>query len=729
MKKKELLRMRRLNATSQMVKSAKKDIPRKVTYNTYWGPRKETRRKYQLYLRCSIEGGILKAALYCPDNLRAGGRLPSYEVYIDRDARRFITYDRINEMWRDAKLDRLEWPHIVPMYPSTWISDADARLAAEYLGSDKLGYEAILDYQLELRKEARIRRHKKETDAWDADLALTPVLPKDWDHWVDKVGIPQNYIFYQYERRGARTGYCTYCEKDVPLRGKPRHNKTGRCPCCRHEITYKAIGKLGWHMDTEEVCIYLIQPRPDGFVVREFWAGKRYLKEDLKSPERYCREHWQTIYDASLSRRTYYWGSYKQFTMRWIAGFPAYSWMGANCIYNTHGDQPGRVYGKTLPGLKPTLKHTGMLEWIYGHQMVVNLDNYFTVRAKVPQLEQIWKAGLPRLADEIASRSKSIRELFKEPSSTVLTRALGLDKQRLARLRQSNGGMNFLRWLQFEKKAGMSIPDEVLGWFCEQSITRADLDFIWDKMSPVQIYNYLRRQAKSSQEKVLQVLTTWRDYLSMSERLGLDTNDEIIYRVKLLRRRHDELVLRCRQKDKATQAAEVLKKFPEVDRICRSIKEKYEYANGEYAVVAPNGALDIIVEGDILCHCLRGSERYWDRIQTHESYILFLRRVSAPDTPYYTLEVEPDGTVRQKRTKFDRQEPDIEDAKKFLAEWQRTIARRLTENDREKAAASRVLREREFDQMRRDNVIIYTGDLAGRRLVDVLTADLMENAA
>lgn len=176
------------------------------------------------------------------------------------------------------------------MYPSTWISDADAKLAAEYLGSDKQGYEAILDYQLELRKEARIRRYKKETDAWDADLALTPALPKNWDHWVDKVGIPQNYIFYQYERRGARTGYCTYCEKDVPLGGKPRHNKTGRCPCCRHEITYKAIGKLGWHVDTEEVCVYLIQPRPDGFVVREFWAGKRYLKENLKSPEQYCRD-------------------------------------------------------------------------------------------------------------------------------------------------------------------------------------------------------------------------------------------------------------------------------------------------------------------------------------------------------------------------------------------------------------------------------------------------------
>ena len=52
--------------------------------------------------------------------------------------------------------------------------------------------------------------------------------------------------------------------------------------------------------------------------------------------------------------------------------------------------------------------------------------------------------------------------------------------------------------------------------------------------------------------------------------------------------------------------------------------------------------------------------------------------------PYYTLEIEPDGTVRQKRTKFDRQEPDIKDAKKFLAEWQRVVAKRLTRGDRKR---------------------------------------------
>ena len=131
----------------------------------------------------------------------------------------------------------------------------------------------------------------------------------------------------------------------------------------------------------------------------------------------------------------------------------------------------------------------------------------------------------------------------------------------------------------------------------------------------------------------------------------------------------------------------------------------------------------------MLCHCVGSSDRYWDRIERNEAFILFLRKASDPDLPYYTLEVEPDGTVRQKRTKFDRQESDIEEATKFLAKWQTVVAKRLTKGDRKKAADSRVLREQEFEQMRRDNVIIHTGDLAGKRLVDVLTADLMETAA
>lgn len=730
MNKKELLRMRRLKATQKMIRIAQKDIPKKVKINTYWGPREETRREYQLYLRCCIEGDILKVALYYPDNLRAEGRLPSYEVFVDRSIRNFITYDCINGKWRNSKLDRLDWPHYLPMYPRTWMSTSDTKAVADYFGSEKQGYEAILSYQLELRKEALVRRHKKETDKWDEDMTLTPALPKDWDSWVDKVGIPENFMFYRYERRGAKTGYCTYCGKDVPLREKPHHNKTGRCLCCRHEVTYKSVGRMGWRLDTKEVCVYLIQKRPDGFVIREFWADRRYKKTDYKNPKVSCVERWRFIYDYDMSPRTYYYGTYKQLSTRWINGMPNYSWMGANSIFYTHGREDGRIYGKTLPHLaKGVLKQTGLVEWIYTHGLVAVPDRYMTVCGKLPQFEQIWKACLPKLTEECWRNPSCMDGVIKEPQSPNLTRALGIDKQELGRLRRLNGGKRLLQWLQLEKKIGKPISDEVLKWYCDQKIDVDDLNFIWGKMNAIQVYHYLQRQSDSSHEPVQQVITTWRDYLSMANQLGIDTNDEIVYRVKLLRRRHDELVMRRKQVDNEKQAKRVLEKFPNVDSICQSIGKKYEYANGEYVVVAPKGALDIIVEGSMLCHCVGSSERYWDRIERQEAFILFLRRASAPNIPYYTLEVEPDGTVRQKRTKFDRQEADIEDAMKFLTEWQHMVAKRLTEGDRKKAADSRVLREQEFEQMRRDNVIIHTGDLAGQRLVDVLTADLMETAA
>ena len=95
-----------------------------------------------------------------------------------------------------------------------------------------------------------------------------------------------------------------------------------------------------------------------------------------------------------------------------------------------------------------------------------------------------------------------------------------------------------------------------------------------------------------------------------------------------------------------------------------------------------------------------------------------------------TLEVEPGGTVRQVRTEFDRQnEKDIGAVRAFLLKWQKVVAKRIDDEDRELAQVSKVLRLEEFAQMQTDQVIIRTGNLAGHLLVDVLTRDLMEGAA
>lgn len=380
--KKELLAMRPLKATDSMLKIEWADVPKEIPgrYGAY--------RRYDQFARCRVENGILKVALFFPDNLRTGGRLPSYEVFVDRPAGKYITYDRMTDKWRTATLDRLDWPVHIYATDGTWMSQSEVKTVQTYLGGSRGGYDGVLDYQEQLLGEALKRRHKRETAPWDADLSLTPGLPKDWAHWVDKVGIPENHIFYRYERKGARHGHCTYCGKDVPITGKTHHNKAGRCSVCRHKITYKSVGKLGKKYATDLHCIYLLQARPDGFMVREFWAQRCYLMSALESPEVCCSEHMRVLYDPKFEPRPYFWGMYKDGTLRWQSGWPNSSWYSRQAAYYRHGDKPGRVYGKTLSHVAKTcLAHSGLMEFIRDNGFVASPNDYLYRLKDTPHLE------------------------------------------------------------------------------------------------------------------------------------------------------------------------------------------------------------------------------------------------------------------------------------------------------------------------------------------------------
>lgn len=718
MRKKELQKLRTLKATPKMMKMAADDTPKRETHSYGWSSYVRTVYQYGLYMRCQTLSGFLKVAFFLPDRMRMGGNLPAYELFICRETGEFLTYDRNREKWLTAKLDLLDWPDYVGTSEKKWINPEGYSTIKTYLGVNHGGFSGLMEYQLKVRADELKRCHRRETDPWDLDLAQTPDLPKDWVRWVRKVGIPENYIFYQYTRKGAETGYCTYCEKDVPIKN-PRHNKQGHCPCCRHEIMFKSVGKAGT-VFTEDRYMYLLQRCEDGFMVREFVGSGRYRKGEYKNPEYSHREIRRAIYGRNgHSLRAYYWGDYKHSEMRWIETRVCGTYSG---WYN----YAGRVYGRTLPDLeKNELRRTGLVESIRSLD-TIDPERYLAVLEEVPQMEQLAKAGFPVLVRECLDSNYSFRECFKKYGSGSLAKMLGTDTQGLKRLRENKGGQQFLQWLQYEKATGKPLPDHAISWFCCQDIRADDLKFIRDRMSIVQIYNYMRRQMRETGMSGKELLTTWADYLSMAQRFGMDTNDAIIYRVRKLRQRHDELVARCQQKELTLRAGEVLKEYPDIERIYESIKGTYAFAAEDYTVVVPSCIEEIMLEGEHLHHCVGDSERYWERIERKESYVLFLRRTSDLQKSYYTLEIEPDGTVRQKRTMFDRQEADIEDAKKFLKKWQKEISRRLTDEERELAKASRVLREQEFAQLREDQVIINTGYLRGHLLVDVLMADLME---
>lgn len=713
--KKELENLRPLLATPKMMQMAAADTPsRKSNYT--WESEVYERG---LYLRCQVLNGILKVSFFLPEHMRAGGRNPTYELFINRERRQFITYDCRHDKWLTAKVNMLSWPRYIRESEKIWINRAGYDSIKKYLGGQHGGYRGLLEYQLQIRADELKRRHKKETDPWDLDLSQVPELPKDWSRWADKVGIQQNYIFYQYIKRGADTGYCTYCEKNVPIKS-PRHNKEGRCPCCRHKITFKSVGRAGTVL-TDRAFMYLIQRCKDGFVTREFQGYRKYPKGEYQTPERVIWEIRRVIYNKNgRNTRAYCWGDYKHCETRWITT--------AVCSPGYWG-QEGRVYGKTLPHLaKNELSRTGLTETL-AVDGIIDPEKYLAILQEVPELEKIAKAKLPCLVHECMSSYYSFREDLHNIKANSLTGMLGINTQELKRLRRNAGDLHFLDWLRFERITGRIMDDKVIKWFCSEKIEPDDIQFIRNKMSTVQIYNYIRRQMSVYQRKSQEVITTWADYLSMAKRLKMDANDEIIFRVNKLFQRHDELVARFQNKDIAIQAGEIAENYPHVDEICASIKDKYEFSDSNYTVIAPTRIEDIIWEGRNLNHCVADSERYFERIERRETYVLFLRHSSDVSKSYYTLEIEPNGTIRQKRTNFDRQEADIEDATKFLAKWQEVISKRLTEEDRKLAEKSRSARLVQYEQLRNDRVIIHTGALAGKLLVDVLLADLMENAA
>ena len=195
-----LLAMPMLTASPEMKQAAMADEPKKET--TYYG-HTYTTRTYFAYMNCLVQDGILKAAFFLPDHLRLDGnnplvqngilkaafflpdhlRLdgnnPVYEVFLDKEQRQFLTYDHLEKKWRDAKLDRLEWPGR-NYYATCWASEEDAALIQDYFSGERGGDLGILDFQRNVRDEQLEQRHKRITDCWDKDLAQVPELPKDW---------------------------------------------------------------------------------------------------------------------------------------------------------------------------------------------------------------------------------------------------------------------------------------------------------------------------------------------------------------------------------------------------------------------------------------------------------------------------------------------------------------------------------------------------------------------
>lgn len=708
MRKKMLMELKPLKVMSRYIADAKESEKSLIK-------EKGEKGKYRMYCRAAIEKGILKVNLFAVSDIEENVKFPRYRLFISRKERRFITYDEKLKKWRAALLESILWDAMINFY-NIYVNDRDTKVIQIYLKTMRPAIWALEEYQANIRKEQRIRHDKKLTDSWDQVMKTVPGLPKNWIAWVSKYGIMEHYIFYKYQKNGATNGYCTYCKKHVPIRS-PKYNQKGHCNICGQPVTFRSVGKSG-RFCTKWYRVYLVQRRKtSGFVIRIFQVRTWYKKAGYADCETTCHEEQRRIFSANGKEiSNFVYGLFKRREMRWILYWKPWYYTCCGIQYK------GNVYPYTLSDLsRHELKETGLREYAL-RQKKIDPGKYLYLWQTYPVLEQIVKAGLFQLVDDILEyrATDAIKRKGRKP-----TEFLSVTKKEFRRLRDMNGGAKELKWLQFEKSSGRIIKDEEIYWMAKEELEPKDLQFVLDRMSICQVRHYLVKQSEKSGDDISHILQVWKDYLSMAGKLRLDVYDSIIYRTSDLQRRHSEAVIQMEEKKKEIRRRELEEKYVGFQEQLIALKEKYEFSAGEYQIVAPKSIDDILYEGDTLHHCVNKTDNYFDRIASKESYILFLRKKENPEVPFYTLEAEPDGTIRQKRAEFDRQNKDIDEVTSFLRLWQKEIQKRLTKKDYMSAEKSRKLRQRKYQEVRDQHIVVHGGEFAGKLLADLLEKDLM----
>ena len=722
--KAELRKLRTLNATREMMQKAAADNGVETKEKNWNGEYyiKKYKYRYGMYLRCQNLSGYLKIAVFLPEDMKKGINIPKYEIFINPEADEYITraFNDGEEKWSRASIDNLEyskfaWGYLYnDCHKDSWINKAGADSIKKVLNVECGGYRGIRDYQRRVRQEKKEERYRREVAPWDADMKLMPELPKNFDNWITKKGIPEHFIFYHYDaKKEAESGYCSYCDKDVPVI-KPRHNKKGICSCCKTKITFKATGKVKT-LKTDKYDCALIQRIEGGFVIRTFEAYRYMARNGCLVCNLY--EFRRVLYREGTTTQ-YMMELYKNKEHRWVRH-------NQHRIYGYYSYSAGnvKVYPYNISQLSKTILKQSALCIMIKHNPKLNVERYLYIENGNPAIEKLAKIGMIRLAKEMMECSYD-SELLNE-DETDLAKLLKLDKSRLGRLRDERGGIKHLYWYQIEKQKNTIYQDDMIRYFAIHNLVPSDFDFISKHLTYQKIWNYLKRQQELTNDTAEQLVKTWQDYLNMAAKAKMPIENEQIYKPKDLKQKHAEVIEILQQESFKEKAVKVRERFKDVDTVCAELT-KYEYDGNKYCIVAPTRVEDIIREGTILQHCVHTCDFYWDRICRRETYLLFLRRTASKDTPYYTLEVEPTGNIRQKRTTGDNQNKDFDEAIGFLKKWQKEIQKRLSKEDKALGEKSNILRKKEYEKLRKDGNKVWHGKLAGKLLVDVLEEDFME---
>lgn len=592
--------------------------------------------------------------------------------------------------------------------------------------------ELISELELEYQRGKRAVVEMNRVQKVKAVMDKVPDIPAGIKEWINQRELGgQDFMLKDRETNLWTCSSCGKESEEQEIRTtegkKAKNNNIVICPRCGKEIQFLTRKK------TVDVITHFSMAQPideEMSVMRHFKAEifcEPKQKKDISIEEEVRiimlkDEHSFSKEDAFSQRRIcdiYYEQYYK----------PTYVPDGGHhegCFDNksnpaNKAEYQGYLYDE---GIEEAFKNTAYEEWtrIFKQMSMAGVKLNYN-RLMVTQddmnmigvVELLFKGRFIKLLRETSNEISYWSKAYCGPlrlSGSSIEEVFNIgDRQKINRIRDKDGGRNMLEWMRWSDNNRQKISDKTLQWLLSNELDPADMKWVKCRFSMEQAMNYIERQKKESYPGIStkRVISQYNDYMNMCNRLHKDTADEMVYRPRELKRRHNEAVAEIERLNAQLKADEYSKKFKEAEQVLKTIKEKFEYVGEGFFIKVPERIVDIIAEGNYLHHCAGATDRYFDRIKSNETYICFLRKTEEPDLPFYTVEVEPGGTIRQHRGMFD-EEPELEVVKPFLKEWQKVIRKRMSKKDHELAAVSKVKREENIAELKaRNNTRVLNG--------------------
>ncbi|MBC2721820.1 PcfJ domain-containing protein [Desulfosporosinus sp.] len=473
---------------------------------------------------------------------------------------------------------------------------------------------------------------------------------------TDDVFRHSRYIFTR--RQGKQQyGYCTHCKQEFKTNGYS-HNSTKTCPECNSACTVKASGLRRKKLIDEAYFVYYEKsPKDPGIIIARGIYAVRDYSDNYHFVQTICVERTRYIFTMGKSLMFERYGYYSKAKTMQHGTFDLRK--SVHSIYSQYNADNMRFIATkySQESIREAVKDTpfGWSGWeSYHHQDMVK---FFDLYSKYPSIEYLTKLGFEdivkaKLAGEMTYSTINWR-------GKTLFKVLRLSKKEFNEIKASKVSLDplFLKIMQLSRKDGSNLSPTEIGALRKQPFHLNDLLITLKHTSLRKSFNYLTGQLEKNSKhfaNFYNALTTWRDYIADCITLEMNLKDEMVLFPRNLYTAHQNTIKQIKlNEDKALNVKIKLR---------TNYLKTYYFEHLGLFIRAAESTGELINEGSALHHCVGG---YAARYAKGETDILFIRKVSEPDKPYFTVEIKS-KTIWQVRGRNNCSYPPGGDVDQFI---------------------------------------------------------------